>query len=225
MHDLVLGLSRVGGGVLAGATTGLAALRSRAKPLHPRGEVWEGRVTRSGVTSGRRTGVAWLDEPGEDDVLARLSAAIGLPSLTFDLAGLALRLRDQGPGDVLFATTGASPLGRFVLLPTFAARRSGLTTLLPYETPVGPVVLRAVPDDGFEQSRGYTLSYARGLGRWVEFGHLELLRRSDEDPSFDPVLLPPTGLGVPPLWALLRAPAYARARTSRGEDARPLLTS
>ncbi|QCC78734.1 hypothetical protein E2C04_10715 [Nocardioides daphniae] len=214
-------MARLGGGVLSGATAGLAALRSRAKPLHPRGEVWQGRLVRSGNPASA-TGVVWLDEPGEDAVLVRLSAAIGLPSLTWDIAGLAIRLSDEGDADVLLATTGAGPLTRFVLLPTLAAHQSGLTTLLPYRTPVGPLFLRAVPEggSGSETSTRYTLAYARGLRGWVDFAHLELVQRSEAHVSFDPVLSSPPGLGIYPWVALLRAPAYARARRSRGDSAR-----
>lgn len=205
------GVAAAGGAVLAGATS-LLALRPSAKPLHPRGEVWEGVLTRTGG-SPSRAGVAWLDEPGHDDVLVRRSAAIGLPSGSWDIQGLALRLRQWEDADLLLATTGRGPLTRFVLLPAKAADPSGYTSLLPYPTPVGPLLLRAVP----EGEQAYTMAYAVGLGDWIRFGRLELVARSREEPSYDPVRSPHPELGNYRWVERLRAPAYVTARRSRGE--------
>lgn len=205
-------VARLGGGTLAGAIAGVTALRPASKPLHPRGEVWEGVLTRTGGTSSR-VGVAWLDEPGHDDVLVRRSASAGLPSRLWDVQGLALKLRQWDDADVLLATTGAGGWSRFLLRPAWAARRSGHTSLLPYPSPVGPLLLRAV--SGGE--RAYELSYALGRGRWIPFGRLELLARSVEEPSYDPVRSPHPELGNYAWVERLREPAYATARRSRGE--------
>lgn len=200
-------VSAAGGLLLAGATLGVAALRRAPKPLHPRGEVWEG------VPTLARAGVAWLDEPGHDDVVVRRSAAIGLPDGYWDIQGLALRLPQWEDADLLLANTGAGPLTRFVLLPARAAQISGYTSLLPYPTPVGPLFLRAVPDG----DEAYTLAYAIGRGEWVHFGRLDLVVRSPEEPSFDPVRSPHPELGNYRWVERLRAPAYVTARRSRGE--------
>lgn len=200
------------GSGLALATAGLAAARKSAKPLHPRGEVWEGVLTRTGVL-GTPTGVAWLDESGSEEVLVRLSAAIGLPDGRLDIQGLALKLPSHDGADLLFATTGAGPLTRFVLRPAFVAPGSGFTTLLPVPSPAGPVFLRATGGEGT-----YTLAYAVGLGPWVRFASLELGERSSLEPSFDPVSSPHPELGNYTWVTRLRAPAYRTARASRGES-------
>jgi len=77
-----------------------------------------------------------------------------------------------------------------VLLP---ARRHGLrayTSLFPYRTLAGPLLLAAIPTAG--SPRQYELAYARPTGRWLPFGTLEVThttyRGHDLDLSFDPVL-------------------------------------
>lgn len=204
--------SSVGGWSLAAVTTGMAVWRRPRKPLHPRGEVWEGVLIRTGGASSR-AGVAWLDEPGHDDVVVRRSAAIGLPDARWDIQGLALKLPQWEDADLLLATTGAGPVGRLVLLPARGATSSGYTSLLPYPTPVGPLFLRAEP----EGDEAYTLSYAIGRGGWIPFGRLDLVVRSPQEPSFDPVRSPHPELGNYRWVELLRAPAYGLARRVRGE--------
>jgi hypothetical protein len=55
-----------------------------------------------------RTGVAWLDEAGTNQVAVRLSRSLGLPAPHPDILGMALRIPTQPGqfGDVLLATTG-----------------------------------------------------------------------------------------------------------------------
>src|SRR3954452_24869841 len=126
---LLLPLARAGGTALASVIRGVSALRLSGKPLHPRGIVVRGTLQRRGLDTA--TGVAWLDEPGQDDVLMRWSRAIGLPSPVPDIHGLAIRVdRSDGYGDVLFATTGWSGPTRAVLLPGISGDRA-MTTLLP----------------------------------------------------------------------------------------------
>lgn len=206
--------SSVGGGLLSAATGGLAALRPARKPLHPTGEVRAARVFRSGSTE--RTGVPWIDDVGEDDVHVRLSRAIGLPGRLPDIHGLALRVPGEGgdrpAGDVLFATTGRGLVSRFLLLPSWGARTQPMTTLLPYRTETGPIVLaaEAVGAEVFE------LSWARPAGDWHPFACLRLsTRRLALDVSFDPVLHQLPGLEQYPAVRRLREPAYATARHSR----------
>jgi hypothetical protein len=62
--------SDAAGSALGAAAEGVAAVRAARKPLHPHGQVVAARVHRRGVQPG--TGVAWLDEPGDDDVLVRV---------------------------------------------------------------------------------------------------------------------------------------------------------
>ena len=88
-------VSSAGGQVLR-AATGIVAARPAAKPLHPRGAVVRGDLRRSGATTSARptrSGVPWLDEPGNDEVLVRQSRSVGLPEGLPDVHGLALRFR------------------------------------------------------------------------------------------------------------------------------------
>jgi hypothetical protein len=204
-----------GGAVLSAATATLAALRPAAKPLHPRGQVVPARLFRRGARPP--TGVAWLDAVGEDDVLVRRSRAIGLPGSVPDIHGLAIRvpLDDGGHGDLLFATTGWGRLTRFVLTPTRSPQGRPMTTLLPYETPQGAVLLgaRAVGEETFE------LAVAPYDGDWTYFADLRLSPTGgeDRDISFDPVENRLPGLDQYPVVQRLREPAYRTARATRYE--------
>jgi hypothetical protein len=215
-------VSSVGGALLAVGTQGVAALRPARKPLHPDGDVQVGRIHRSG--SEEKTGVAWLDEPGEDDVDVRLSRAIGLPRTMPDIHGLALRVHAaEGDGDILFASTGWGRLTRFVLTASRHPRSRPFTTLLPYETDSGAVLLGA---DG-TGAETYELSWARPAGDWHVFGVLRLAtaHSDDADISFDPVLRQLPGLRQYPSVTRLREPAYLRARRARPHDANPTINT
>jgi len=205
--------SRAGGALLAAATRAVAAVRGADKPLHPRGDVVAGRLHRSG--SSERTGVPWLDEPGTDEVTVRRSRAIGLPRPAPDVHGLALRVHtEDGPADLLFAGTGLGRVTRFVLIPGRKAGSRPLTTLLPYDTDTGAVVLAAV---GLTPQT-YELSWARVDGDWRPFAVLRLASEDgpDRDLSFDPVRHQIAGLRQYPGVRRLREPAYTRARRSSG---------
>lgn len=198
--------------MLAAATHTIALLRPAPKPLHPAGETLRGRVTRHG--SHQASGVRWLDDPGEDEVLVRISRAIGLPDALPDIHGLALRvLSVDGPADLLLASTGWGRLGRFVLTFGRDPESRPLTSLLPYRTESGPVVIgaRALSPGS------YALSWSPARGRWKSFGTLQLSGEvaGEEQLSFDPVLHQLPGLAQYPVVVRLREPSYARARLSR----------
>lgn len=204
-------MSRVVGALLAGATRVVAAVRPAAKPLHPRGTVWEAEITRSGG-SVVPTGVAWLDEPGHDEVLARVSAAVGLPRGWPDIQGLALRLpTESGHADILLASTGSGRLTRFLLRPVRPSTWHLTTTLLPYRGPTGPIVLAAAAVG----PRDFVLMRASLSGDWYSFGWLHLVRRAEREPSFDPIRRPLPGLPNYAWVTRLREPAYRAARRSR----------
>ncbi len=204
------------GGQALRAATGAIGVRPTAKPLHPRGTVVRGTLRRTG--GGPRTGAAWLDEPGEDTVLVRQSRAVGLPAPFPDIFGLAIRV-PTGPdtyGDLLFASTGSGRLTRYVLTAARAPHRRPMTTLLPYRTPTGAVLLSAV----FAGRTRVELAWAAGSGAWHPFAELVL----DEDPaeekadllvSFEPVKNVLPGLETYDWVRRLREPAYATARRSR----------
>src|SRR6185436_3705237 len=131
-------LSEAGGAALAGATRALAMIRPAEKPLHPLGVTLIGRIDRSGV--GPVSGVPWLDETGQDEVLVRLSRAVGLPTALPDIHGMAIRVVcAEHRGDVLLASTGWGRVGRFVLIAGRRPESRPLTSLLPYRTTGGPV--------------------------------------------------------------------------------------
>jgi len=208
------GAASLGGAGLAGAARAIAAVRPAAKPLHPKGDLVGGELVRSGTERGAATGVPWLDEAGRDQVMVRLSRAMGLPQVLPDIHGLAMRvpLGCDRHGDLLFATTGTGRWTRFLLAPGWKVQRP-MTTLLPYRTPAGPVLLaiRAVAEDRYE------LALAVGRGEWSRFGELALSGATGPDPtiSFDPVRNPLPGLEIYEWVARLREPAYLTARRTR----------
>ena len=207
------GLGALGGRALAAATSAVAAVRPAPKPLHPDGVVLHGRLRRTG--SAQATGVPWLDEPGRDTVVLRTSRAVGLRPPWPDVHGLAVRVLDgdAGTGDLLLASTGSGRVGRFLLTAAVDPHRWPLTTLLPYRTPSGPVVVAA----RWEEWGEYALSWAHPTGPWHPFGALVPTRTEHEDQtiSFDPVRRQLPGLEQYPAVVRLREPAYARARRSR----------
>lgn len=208
--------AEAGGQLLAAATALIAKVRDARKPLHPYGDIWVGHVRRTG-TADHPSGVPWLDTPGEDEVVARVSTGIGMPDGWPDVLGLALRIpSSEGPADLPLSTTGAGRLTRFLAAPTRCPAGSTFSTLLPHRGPKGSVLVAAHAHT--EQS--FDLAWATPTGDWHRFGRLELQRTTDQSPTFDPI-----GNLLPRLdqhrWAtLLRAPAYRRARASRGDVSR-----
>jgi hypothetical protein len=203
------------GRVLGGLVGGMAAVRPAAKPMHPKGCVRQGRMFRRGATPA--TGVPFLDDAGTIDVVVRESRAIGLPRSLPDVQGLAIRVPDQDGthGDLLFSTTGLGRITRYVLTLSRTPYGRPMTTLLPFDTVAGPVVLaaRASGDSRLE------LAFAVGDGDWQHFADLLLSTRRDDDPdlTFDPVLNTVAGLEQYAAVRKLRAPAYRTARASRAE--------
>jgi hypothetical protein len=208
-----------GGAVLRGVFTVAARLRPSAKPLHPRGRLTRGTVTRTGLTEP--VGTPWLDEPGSDEVVVRLSRSVGLPAGLPDILGLAVRI-PLAPGrvaDLLFSTTGRGRVSRFLLVPR-RSRAAGFGTLLPYRTGRGRTVLLAAwPAD--DTGDRLILGVSGLSGDWHEFGQLVISDESlDTDVSFDPVLNSLPGLDFPDWVTRLREGAYSASRHTR-TDGRP----
>src|SRR4051794_21922243 len=111
MHPLTNAL-----GSAVGRGFGLAARARGTKPLHPRGTTMPAELHRTGSRSA--WGVPWLDEPGVDVGLVRLSRSLGLPEPLPDVLGLAFRFQDDdGPHVLLLASAPTLPLLRHGLLP------------------------------------------------------------------------------------------------------------
>ncbi|WP_216653916.1 hypothetical protein [Nocardioides sp. zg-DK7169] len=222
-EQLTRAAAGAGGAVLAAGTRALAAVRPARKPLHPDGDVRPGRIRRTG--SAVRSGVAWLDEPGEDEVRVRLSRAVGLPAPLPDIHGIAVRVPGPaGPGDLLFASTGWGRLTRFLLTGGRHPDSRPMTTLLPYATAGGPVLLGlgAAPAAPGGATEAWELRWARPSGPWHRFAELRLApgprepaAGEDRAISFDPVRHQVPGLRQYDVVRRLREPAYLRARASR----------
>lgn len=225
--------------VLGGVFNLTARLRG-AKPLHPRGVVLRASISRHGAPT--RWGVPWLDSPGEDVGVARLSRSVGMPPGWPDVMGLAIRFggADRALHDLVIAGTGSGPLSRFVFAPQvqFATTYS---SVMPYRTPLGPAVLgafatgdRLLPGDPDEAAREtareplvLSLKVASPTGPWRTFGTLSLGGAATEtlDPrlAVDPVLRPlPDGLALTGPLARVRSVSYRYARSGRGATAEDL---
>jgi hypothetical protein len=194
-------------------------VRPTDKPLHPHGTVHRATVHRFGA--GERFGVPWIDEPAQQDSLVRLSRAVGLPERLPDVLGIALRvgLHDSRAADLLFATTGRSRVGRFLLVPRHHSGGAFFSTLLPYRTRTGAVVLGAAVSSEVD---AFDLLVARPSGPWQRFGTVVL--NPDEPPHDAPVSFDPMLNALPELtpygWVRsLREGAYAAARRSRRSSA------
>ena len=206
-------LARTTGALLATGTRALGATWHRVKPLHPEGALRRATITRLGGPI--RSGVPWIDDDGEDEALVRVSRALGLPESLPDIHGLAIRVEPAGrPADLLLASTGLGRVTRFVL--TAAKRPSGrpLTSLLPYRSPRGPLLVAAAPDS----PRTFDLLWAGPVGPWHRFGRLELGEAHGDDlqVSFDPVLNQLPGLSQYDWVRRLREPSYWAARERSG---------
>jgi hypothetical protein len=214
--------SRTVGALLARIFGAAERLRTGAKPLHPRGSVVAGTLTRYGLSD--RTGVAWLDVPGTDEVQVRLSRALGIPAPWPDVLGIAIRVPiGDRHADLLMSSTGQGRLGRFVLAPARDAAAAAYSTLMPYRTARGPLLLAAVPASGSGDGPEFDLRVATPRGPWHTFGRLHVDRArpaGDADVAFDAMINVVPGL-EPYEWVKqLREGSYRAARLRRG-DRRP----
>jgi hypothetical protein len=214
-------------GRLVARPLGALARRRRGKPMHLHGAVFDGVLERSG--SAEPFGVPWLDEPGRDAVLVRLSRGAGLPAPLPDLLGLAVQI-PEGPVDLLLSSSGLGGLLRVVPLPRRDAACTYLS-IMGYRTDAGTVHLAALAARGRLPSEpgpeaaavaarrtAFTLAAAAVLGTWRPFARLTLTaprQPLDPDVRFDAVRNPPPGLVPDGPMARFRAPAYAAARAGR----------
>lgn len=208
MTSRVTQLAAGAAGRALAAGLGAVALLRRGKPLHPRGEICRAVLDLTHPVPGAGP---FAGSTGTYDGLARRATAMGLPAPLPDVDGLALRLPvDGGDADLLFAATGTGRWTRRVLALHRSGARVPLTTLFPFETGAGRLVLGLFPVGG-----DYDLRGALDSGPWRPLGHLTLEPLDVEDPPelrFDPIRNAPPGLGTSPTLVRLRDPAYVAAR-------------
>jgi hypothetical protein len=200
-------------GPVGAAFAAVARLRGD-RALHPRGAVVEGVLVRHGLRPP--TGVAWLDTAGEDVVVVRFSRAAGLPPPLPDVLGLSLRTTgpDGRAHDLLLSSSGRAPGSRHVLVPGRDPLRVAYSSLVPFSTSHGLLMVGATPMGDSE----FGLCVATPLGRWRRFGVLTLpaeINGEDRDVDFDPVLNAVPGLDMLPGLDRLRRAAYAASRRGR----------
>jgi hypothetical protein len=216
-------LARSGGAALSALFTAFSRLRPAEKPLHPRGRVVDARLARTGAAAP--FGVAWLDEPGAEDVVVRFSRGVGLPSGLPDVLGMAVRIPTvTGFADLLFSTTGRGRVTRFLMVPRRRYAPAWYGTLMPYRSAAGPVLLAAAARP-LGQRITVELLAARPRGAWQPFASFSAaapdVHTSDRAITFEPMAHFPPGL-EPYQWvANLREGAYAAARRARGDRRRP----
>ena len=94
-----------------------------------------------------------------------------------------------------------------------------LTTLLPYRSAAGPVVI-----GGRSVGAAYQLSWARVGGTWRSLGELtpHVPGTTDAIVSFDPIRQHPPRLTHYPLFVRLRERSYATARAHRDHERQEL---
>lgn len=203
----------------------------RPRPIHPHGVALVGTVRF--LTGSAPTGLAFFDSPAfaELAVSARASRSLGLPAPLPDVIGLALRFATPaGPADVLFASTGFGVPSRFWLAFHRSPSLARFTTLFPYRSPRGPVLLAArtiepqnlptAPADlaaALERTTWRLRLYsATPAGRWHPFAIVELGRPAaselDTTDRYDPIRNPLPGSDWYPWERRLRDPSYSRTQ-------------
>lgn len=211
----------VPGWVLQGLAGAAGLIRPAPKPLHPAGSVFPATIRRYGMRDVDRIGVPWIDEAGVTEATVRFSRATGLPQPLPDIHGLAVRIpggsTDGGHADILLATTGLGRATRFALVPARSRGGASYSTLLPYRSSRGPVLVAAVPEN--DTATVLTLAVASPGGQWTAFGDLTVAEQhhegSRDETSFDPVINMLDGLSYYPWATRLREGAYSAARWSR----------
>lgn len=200
------------------------------RPIHPKGIRLVGTLERD-AGSREASGIPWLDTAGSNVVDARLSRSIGLPDACPDIIGLAVRFTEQDKlSDMLLATTGPTGLGRFILRLRRDAASAVFSSMMPYKSDDGPVLIAArtiggpaklpVEPRAFrallgDESWTLELHHARPLGPWTRFGTLTLTladQAEDTAARFDPVLNPLPTARTYGWTQRLREPSYALAR-------------
>ncbi|MDH2423833.1 hypothetical protein [Sphaerisporangium sp. TRM90804] len=212
----------------------LAAGARGGRALHRDGETFHATL-RVPERPGLRLGVPVLDEPGERDVLVRMSKSLSLSRSLPDVLGLAVRVPGGTPGggdlDLLLSTAGWP---RVYPWPSTGFTSGVYSTLLAYESRLGPVRLLAVADrrrrlspDPAElaaEVRKAPLEFVLGVdgARRAPFAsllvHTPVPHAQGESRGFDPVVNSHPGLWPAGLVQRARLVAYAGSRRGRAGD-------
>lgn len=208
---------------------GMAARLRHARAVHPKGRTYAGTLRLTETASGL-TGLLGR----EQRVIVRISKATATPGRLPDVLGMAFRVHAaDGPVDLLFATTGGSPVLRHLLRIRRSFSDAVHTTLLPYSVRgrvrmlgLLPVTARGVPSDlaGLDAAVAgspllFTMATASLAGPWEPCGALEI-HTPLPDGSPDAEVLDPEINNLPALhpagplqrW---RRQAYAASRRGR----------
>jgi hypothetical protein len=189
----------------------------RPRPLHPRGELFEGHV--EWLSNTRKfAGISWIDSPpssGRQNVTLRASRSVGFPRPLPDVIGLAFRLEtEQGDADIELASSWLGVPGRFLLRP--AQRATGnFSSVMPYRGEFGPVEIAARTSGRRDGRWDIELLHATSTSKWRRFAVVHLNARPLPDRAdlrFDPVLRPLPGAGTYAWARRLRERSYAVAR-------------
>jgi hypothetical protein len=219
-REQYVGALAAAAGRLAAVPLGALARRRQGTPIHP---VFDGVLERG--TGPEPVGVWWLDAPGADPVVVRLSRAAGLPAPLPDVLGLAVRISaGDEPVDLLLSSTVTAPLLRMLPVPR-AGAATAYTSIMGYRSDAGTLRLAALPERRRARSEPaplagavaagglrFTFAAARGQGPWRPFGRLTLSGPRlplDRDVRFDAVGHPPHGLVPDGPLARFRAAAHA----------------
>ncbi|MBG0822800.1 hypothetical protein HS048_18860 [Planomonospora sp. ID91781] len=206
----------------------VAALRG-GRAVHTRGRFFHAAFRVLGRTDPY-LGIPVLDEPGEREVLVRLSKGASLPGALPDVLGLAVRLPcDQAPGgdlDLLLATMGWP---RWLPFPSAGFGSGVFSTLIPYRHAAGRIRFLAVaadrgrarsadPDEIAESVVAAPLDFVLGVeGYRRPFARLSLhtVLPDGEFAAFDPMLNRHPALSFPRPFLRVREAAYAGSRRGR----------
>lgn len=214
---------------LFGALSGLRGQRI----FHPHGV---GFFARLRPRPGLATGVELFDSGLERPAVVRLSRSFGLPEALPDPCGLAFRVLDAyGDGrhqDLLLVSAGRRPFVRHLPSPAWGFAGTWYSSLLPYRTAGGPVLIGGRATHGSEPRLGlaelvrrdvaglsFELALASARGPWLAVADLALGRRLEPEAS-EALRLDPahTGGGLEP-WGWLgrvRPAAYRGSQHGRG---------
>jgi hypothetical protein len=205
----------VGRGI-AGVFAAIKLVR-RPRPIHPRGELFMGRIEWL-THKTTKSGVSWIDSPpssGVQDVTVRVSRSAGFAPPLPDVIGLAFRFTtEQGDADLMLASSWLGVPGRF-LLRLGRSATGNFASLMPYRGEFGPVEIAARTVKSSDEQWNIELLHASSTSKWKRFAvvHLDAQPLPDRaDLRFDPMRNPLPGAETYPWARRLRERSYAVAR-------------